>query len=189
MPCPVINNIPGSAIIPASYVKWLESAGAIPVPVPFHLNTKQLEVFFQNLDGLLITGGRALLLVEDKPKNETQSGRVNETEQKNGPPVNDTLQKSILHDKSENAEHEKTTEQDLSEISDVENDTESSDDENNGENKVKDSQDETDSEANDGGIQSSYRKKISKFGKAIKFFVKRAMKEKDKGGYFPILGI
>ena len=66
MPPPAINPMPGKAIIPTCYVKWLETSGAIVVPVPFDVPNEQLELFFKNINGLMITGGRSVLMRENK---------------------------------------------------------------------------------------------------------------------------
>jgi len=43
----------------ASYVQWLEQAGARIVPIPFDISTEDLEVLFDKLNGVLFTGGPA----------------------------------------------------------------------------------------------------------------------------------
>lgn len=57
------NDIPGydqyRSYFPASYVKWLESAGARVVPIPFTLDPASLTDLLSNLNGALFTGGGA----------------------------------------------------------------------------------------------------------------------------------
>lgn len=65
--------------IAASYVKFLESAGARVVPIKYNLNQTELMKIFQNINGLLLPGGGADLfkLKGDKFDNFTdffQSG-------------------------------------------------------------------------------------------------------------------
>merc|ERR1712232_842206 len=47
----------GQTYIPASYVKWLESAGAQVVPVPYNADQTVLQKLFNSLNGILFTGG------------------------------------------------------------------------------------------------------------------------------------
>jgi len=41
----------------ASYIKWLESAGARSVPVPYHASNAHIDSLFNSVNGLLFTGG------------------------------------------------------------------------------------------------------------------------------------
>jgi len=41
----------------ASYVKWMESAGARVVPIPFNVGKDRLKTLFQSVNGLLFPGG------------------------------------------------------------------------------------------------------------------------------------
>lgn len=45
------------AYLAASYVKFIESAGARVVPIPFEASNSTLEKIFQKINGVLITGG------------------------------------------------------------------------------------------------------------------------------------
>ena len=47
----------GNSYLVASYVKWVESAGARVVPVPWNATADELKVFFQQTNGLLFPGG------------------------------------------------------------------------------------------------------------------------------------
>jgi gamma-glutamyl hydrolase len=53
------NEYPSSdyAYLAASYVKFIESAGARVVPIPYEASNSTLETIFQNINGVLITGG------------------------------------------------------------------------------------------------------------------------------------
>mmetsp|Transcript_25971 Transcript_25971/g.38376 ORF Transcript_25971/g.38376 Transcript_25971/m.38376 type:complete len:322 (-) Transcript_25971:23-988(-) len=44
-------------IIPASYVKWLEVAGARSIPIPHNALIDQVETLFPHIDGLFFPGG------------------------------------------------------------------------------------------------------------------------------------
>ena len=57
--------------IAASYVKYLEAAGARVVPVKYNMNHSELEKVFQSLNGLLLPGGGSDLL-NDKTDNFTE---------------------------------------------------------------------------------------------------------------------
>ncbi|XP_018599775.1 gamma-glutamyl hydrolase [Scleropages formosus] len=52
----------GSSYIAASYVKYLEMAGARVVPVKINLTKKEYESLFNSINGLLIPGGGANLI-------------------------------------------------------------------------------------------------------------------------------
>lgn len=49
----------GQSDFPASYVKFLEQAGARVVPIPYDLDAGALEALLQSLNGALFTGGAA----------------------------------------------------------------------------------------------------------------------------------
>mmetsp|Transcript_29095 Transcript_29095/g.43980 ORF Transcript_29095/g.43980 Transcript_29095/m.43980 type:complete len:325 (-) Transcript_29095:68-1042(-) len=49
-------------IIAASYVKWLEVAGARSIPIPHNASISQVETLFPQIDGLLLPGGDGLRL-------------------------------------------------------------------------------------------------------------------------------
>ena len=53
-PTPGVN---GSSYIVASYVKFLESAGARIVPIPTSLKEEELKYLFSRINGLLLPGG------------------------------------------------------------------------------------------------------------------------------------
>lgn len=46
-----------STYIAASYVKWIESAGARVVPIPFNVGKDRLKILYQSVNGLLFPGG------------------------------------------------------------------------------------------------------------------------------------
>lgn len=47
----------GRTYIPASYVKWVESAGARVVPIPYDADKNTLKHLFECINGLLLPGG------------------------------------------------------------------------------------------------------------------------------------
>eukprot|EP01137_Pigoraptor_chileana_P023773 Opistho-2@90644 len=47
----------GNSYLPASYVKWVESAGARVVPIPFNATDDELIYLFNGINGLLWPGG------------------------------------------------------------------------------------------------------------------------------------
>ncbi|KAL9656722.1 hypothetical protein ABK040_002989 [Willaertia magna] len=47
----------GNTYIPASYVKFIESAGARVVPIPYHLPQEELRYIFESINGILFPGG------------------------------------------------------------------------------------------------------------------------------------
>lgn len=47
----------GKNYLPASYVKWIESAGARVVPFPYDADTSYLKHLFSSVNGLLLPGG------------------------------------------------------------------------------------------------------------------------------------
>jgi len=49
----------GSTFVPSSYVKWLESAGAMVIPVPSDSDEPTLTSVFGTINGLLLTGSDA----------------------------------------------------------------------------------------------------------------------------------
>lgn len=55
--------------IEATYVKYIESAGAQVVPIPWDANYSELEFLFDHLNGILFTGGDTLIYL-----NETSPG-------------------------------------------------------------------------------------------------------------------
>jgi len=58
------DETPGSTMtyISASYVKWIESAGARVVVVPYDAHESVLSMLFESVNGLLYTGGGQTLL-------------------------------------------------------------------------------------------------------------------------------
>lgn len=56
-------------MIAGSYVKYIEAAGGRVVAIPYNLNHTEFERIYQNLNGLLITGGRMKLIF---PRNKTE---------------------------------------------------------------------------------------------------------------------
>lgn len=51
-------------MIAASYVRYIEAAGAKVVAVPYNLNESEHERIYQNINGLLIPGGRTRLIIQ-----------------------------------------------------------------------------------------------------------------------------
>ena len=51
------HNVGGTSFIAASYVKWLEAAGARVVPLPFDLPELELQKRLEGLNGVLFPGG------------------------------------------------------------------------------------------------------------------------------------
>ena len=47
--------------ISASYVKWVESAGARVMPIPWNASTEMAEAIFPQINGLLLIGGNSIL--------------------------------------------------------------------------------------------------------------------------------
>eukprot|EP00741_Cyanophora_paradoxa_P011224 tig00020554_g10844.t1 len=47
----------GRCYIAASYTKWVEGAGARALPVPYNVSNDVLDRYFENINGLLFTGG------------------------------------------------------------------------------------------------------------------------------------
>lgn len=54
---PEMKQWGGKSFIAASYVKYIESAGARVVPVPFDAPESELQTLFNSLNGLLVPGG------------------------------------------------------------------------------------------------------------------------------------
>eukprot|EP01052_Picozoa_sp_SAG31_P069444 SAG31_NODE_28265_length_412_cov_2.143770_1_plen_97_part_01 len=52
---------PGGQYIAASYVKWLESAGARAVPLSYHATDAEVDELFDQVNGVLFPGGAATL--------------------------------------------------------------------------------------------------------------------------------
>ena len=48
------------SFIPSSYIKYVESAGARAVPLPYDLPHDQMKKLFNSLNGLIFPGGNAL---------------------------------------------------------------------------------------------------------------------------------
>ena len=46
-------------MVPGSYVKWLESAGARATPIAYNISHRQLEELLPKLNGVLLPGGTA----------------------------------------------------------------------------------------------------------------------------------
>ncbi|XP_072323778.1 gamma-glutamyl hydrolase isoform X1 [Scyliorhinus torazame] len=59
----------GHSFIAASYVKYLESAGARVVPISIDLTEAQYKKLFYSINGLLIPGGGANLMTSEYSKN------------------------------------------------------------------------------------------------------------------------
>jgi len=53
----------GKSYIPASYIKWLESAGSRVAVIPYDASADTLSKIFQSINGALITGGGQPLLL------------------------------------------------------------------------------------------------------------------------------
>ena len=56
--------------IATSYIKFIESAGARAVPIPYDLPKEQLKYLFESINGLIFPGGSALLTNGDFQSNE-----------------------------------------------------------------------------------------------------------------------
>lgn len=56
-------------MIAGSYVKYIESVGGRVIAIPYNLNATDFERIYQNINGLLITGGRMKLIF---PRNKTE---------------------------------------------------------------------------------------------------------------------
>eukprot|EP01113_Clastostelium_recurvatum_P036048 TRINITY_DN5090_c0_g1_i3.p1 TRINITY_DN5090_c0_g1~~TRINITY_DN5090_c0_g1_i3.p1 ORF type:complete len:319 (-),score=58.44 TRINITY_DN5090_c0_g1_i3:41-976(-) len=54
-------TVHGTSFINSDYVKWLESAGARVVPVPYNAPESQLDAIFKNINGLLYAGGADII--------------------------------------------------------------------------------------------------------------------------------
>jgi len=198
MPAPRINPMPGKAIIPACYVKWLEAAGAIVVPVPFNLPEKQLDLFFKNLNGLMITGGRSSLfrkkyesdLLEVNltnitiPGNEVITGILNNvgniTKNENNIEHQVTIENKKFLEKQEQLNNPESLNKNsysnkntttLNTINSVTamNST------------LKPSANTTDDRA--------YRVILTKFARTIHFFVNKSIEATKNGDHFPIFGV
>lgn len=55
------SEYPGNDYVAASYVKWLESAGALVVPIPFHISNEHAVGNVSVLNGILFPGGGSSL--------------------------------------------------------------------------------------------------------------------------------
>jgi gamma-glutamyl hydrolase len=64
--------------VAGSYVDWVGSSGAVPVLVPFDIETSELDHFLENLDGFLFPGGGAELRRKDDTAKPTQYQLVSE---------------------------------------------------------------------------------------------------------------
>lgn len=171
MPCPVVDHIPGTAVIPASYVKWLESAGAVVVPVPFHVSKAKLEVFFNNINGLVITGGRALLWKEIKEEIQKDENIDNAADDAN----------------AGNGDDEKVN-IDNPDIGDGNGDDKDGDDLQTGNTTMSESNyNSTDDITPIPVKRKRYRR--TTFAKSISNFIKMALAASKQKDYFPILGI
>ncbi|XP_006860125.1 PREDICTED: gamma-glutamyl hydrolase [Chrysochloris asiatica] len=62
------TNVSGKYYIAASYVKYLESAGARVVPVRLDLTTQEYEKLFKSINGILFPGGSVSLKNSDYAK-------------------------------------------------------------------------------------------------------------------------
>jgi len=51
----------GKSFLPASYVKWIESAGGRAVPIPYDAEEDVIEAIFKTINGLLLPGGDVYL--------------------------------------------------------------------------------------------------------------------------------
>lgn len=49
----------GASFIPASYIKWIESAGARVLPIQFDSTAADLHAYFNAINGLVLIGGNA----------------------------------------------------------------------------------------------------------------------------------
>ena len=63
---PPPSALNGTAFIPASYIKWLESAGARIVPLPYNLPAATLSARLSKLNGLLFPGGDSDISITSK---------------------------------------------------------------------------------------------------------------------------
>jgi len=69
-PAPKIFDNWGDTYIPASYIKWLESAGSRVVPIPHKASHQTLTKLFNSINGILFTGG-SLSLQKNTPYYQT----------------------------------------------------------------------------------------------------------------------
>ena len=51
----------GKSYVPASYVKWLELAGARVVPLSFHATDDEVDAIFEQVNGALWSGGEGTI--------------------------------------------------------------------------------------------------------------------------------
>jgi len=63
---PVLSEVEGAngnnaSSITASYVKWVEMAGARVVPIPYNATQQQLQYYFNSVNGILMPGGMQTL--------------------------------------------------------------------------------------------------------------------------------
>jgi len=57
---------PGNySYFPASYVKFIEAAGARVVPIPYDASPENLTFFFNSTNGLLLPGGGANIYIDN----------------------------------------------------------------------------------------------------------------------------
>jgi hypothetical protein len=56
-------------MIAASYIRYIESSGGRVVAIPYNLDNSEFERIYQNINGLLIPGGRMKLIF---PRNKTE---------------------------------------------------------------------------------------------------------------------
>lgn len=66
MPPPVVAIVTqpwngGGGFLPASYVKWVEMAGALAVPLLYSASDDELASVFQQVNGVLLPGGDAAI--------------------------------------------------------------------------------------------------------------------------------
>jgi len=61
------SSFPDQSFFPASYVKFLEQAGARVVPIPYDLSASALSSLLSSLNGALFTGGAAAFFGSSSP--------------------------------------------------------------------------------------------------------------------------
>jgi putative glutamine amidotransferase len=52
-----VGQVPERAFVNASYLRAVQEAGGVPVPLPPHLDTRSKSALLPRLDGILLTGG------------------------------------------------------------------------------------------------------------------------------------
>jgi len=71
IPSPVVDHPPGNySYIPASYVKFLESAGARVVPIPYDASPENITFLLEQVNGVFFIGGGAAKTHKDPKTGE-----------------------------------------------------------------------------------------------------------------------